>query len=402
MSSQDGGAVIRSEGPHPDLGAHLWDALVVGAGPAGSMVARELALGGATVLLVDRKAFPRWKVCGCCLSAGTLSVLEEAGLGQVPSELGAVPLHSVRIAGWSTGAEIPLLGSFAVSRSSLDEALVGAAVTAGVTFVAPARARPAGLEPDARAVHLDVDGARKTIRARVVIAADGLGSGFLSSASEVGASPSVADDARIGLGAVFGSTVPEYCSGVVHMAVGDAGYVGLVRLEGGTLDVAAALDPRRLGEGRRPEGLVNEILAGAGWHLLPPDPLEGWSGTPLLTRSRTVLGDERLFAVGDAAGYVEPFTGEGMAWALSGARGLAPIAREGIRSWDPGLVPAWDRAYRRTVGRSSGLIRGVAWGLRHPGISRAGLRLLRVAPSLAAPFVRRAARAPTTGARRVS
>ncbi len=401
MSSQNEG-VNRADGPRPDLGSRVWDALVVGAGPAGSMTARELARGGASVLLVERKAFPRWKVCGCCLSAGTLSVLEEAGLGHVPPDLGAVPLRSLRIAGWSTGAEIPLSGSFAVSRSSLDEALVDAAVAAGVTFVAPARARPAGLEPDARAVHLELDGVSKTVRARIVIAADGLGSSFLSHASAGGVSPAVADDARIGLGAVFGSSVGEYGAGVVHMAVGDAGYVGLVRLENGTLDVASALDPRRLGAGRRPEALVNEILAGAGWQPLPSDPIEGWSGTPMLTRSRAVLGDERLFAVGDAAGYVEPFTGEGMAWALSGARTLAPIAAEGVRSWDPGLVPAWDRAYRRTIGRAAGLIRGVVWGLRRPGISRAGLHLLSLAPSLAAPFVRRAARAPAAVARRVS
>ena len=401
MISQDGGA-NRADGPRPDPGSRLWDALVVGAGPAGSMVARELSRGGATVLLVDRKSFPRWKVCGCCLSAGTLSVLEEAGLGHVPAELGAVPLRSLRIAGWSTGAEIPLLGSFAVSRSSLDEALVSEAVSEGVTFVAPARARPAGLEPDARVVHLDLDGSSTTVRARIVIAADGLGSSFLSHASAGGVSPSVADDARIGLGAVFGSGVREYGAGVVHMAVGEAGYVGLVRLEDGTLDVACALDPRRLGAGHRPEDLVNEILNGAGWNPLPGDPIEGWSGTPMLTRSRTVLGDERLFAVGDAAGYVEPFTGEGMAWALSGARTLAPIAAEGIRSWDPGLVSAWERAYRRTIGRAAGLIRGVVWGLRRPGVSRAGLHLLSLAPSLAAPFVRRAARAPTAGARRAS
>src|SRR5262249_23647918 len=44
-----------------------WDAVVVGAGPAGALAARELARLGAAVLLVDRATFPRWKVCGCCL-----------------------------------------------------------------------------------------------------------------------------------------------------------------------------------------------------------------------------------------------------------------------------------------------------------------------------------------------
>ena len=45
----------------------LWDVVVVGAGPTGSLAARQLARAGADVLLVDRLSFPRWKVCGCCL-----------------------------------------------------------------------------------------------------------------------------------------------------------------------------------------------------------------------------------------------------------------------------------------------------------------------------------------------
>ena len=53
----------------------LWDVVVVGAGPAGAVVARELALAGATVLLVDRRRFPRNKVCGGCLSARTVAQL---------------------------------------------------------------------------------------------------------------------------------------------------------------------------------------------------------------------------------------------------------------------------------------------------------------------------------------
>src|SRR5262249_26661731 len=52
-----------------------WHALVVGAGPAGATAARELARRGLDVLLVDRAAFPRWKVCGCCLNGNALATL---------------------------------------------------------------------------------------------------------------------------------------------------------------------------------------------------------------------------------------------------------------------------------------------------------------------------------------
>ena len=209
---------------HPELASRVWDALVVGAGPAGSMTARELALRGARVLLVDRQSPPRWKVCGACLSPGTQSVLEDGGLGHIPGSLGAVPLRSLRLAGWSLEAEIPLRGSVALSRSSLDEALVKAAVESGVTFVAPARARPGPIDAEARAVHLDTGGGHVTARARVVIASDGLGSAFLAGVRPDGTSM-VASESRIGLGAVFGSGVPGYEAGIVHMGVGDAGYV---------------------------------------------------------------------------------------------------------------------------------------------------------------------------------
>ena len=57
---------------------HTWDAVVVGAGPAGSMAALGLARAGAAVLLVDRATFPRPKVCGCCLNGAALAALRSA------------------------------------------------------------------------------------------------------------------------------------------------------------------------------------------------------------------------------------------------------------------------------------------------------------------------------------
>ena len=50
----------------------IWDGVVIGAGPAGAMAARELALQGGRILLVERKRFPRWKICGACLNAHRL------------------------------------------------------------------------------------------------------------------------------------------------------------------------------------------------------------------------------------------------------------------------------------------------------------------------------------------
>jgi flavin-dependent dehydrogenase len=385
-----------------DLDGRDWDAAVVGAGPAGALAAFELGRAGAEVLLLDRQAFPRWKVCGCCLGPGTQSVLHEAGLARVLDQARAAPLHTLRLSGWSTRADVPLGTSVALSRSVLDASLVRAAVSAGVTFAAPARARLGPCAGGRRTLFVELGGAVTEVRARVVVAADGLGSPLLTEALHHGArrggeerGDGVEPGARIGFGALFPDLGRVYAAGVIHMALGPGGYVGVVRLADGTLDVAAALAPRGPGSGARPEEAVRRLLEDAGFPPLAGTPLEGWRGTPRLTRSLPTRGADRLFAVGDAAGYVEPFTGEGIGWALSGARTLAPIALEGIRDWRPELLEAWDRAYEGSIGRAARLCRGLAWGLRRPAVARAGLRALSRFPVLAAPFVARAGRSPS-------
>lgn len=390
-----------------------WDAVVIGAGPAGAATALELARSGASVLLVERTPFPRWKVCGSCLGPGTQEVLRSLGMGHLLAGLGARWLGTLRLAGWGVTANVPLASSVAVSRAALDAALVEVAVGAGVTFLAPGRAQVEGREGGARLVALEAAGERVVIRAKVVVAADGLGSPSLGRALDDGSGGEgvgiwqVSPSARVGFGALFPADTPGFEAGVIHMAVGPSGYVGAVRLEDGTLDVAAALSlpaagggaegggrgGRGIGSHTRPEDAVSRILDEAGFPPLPRKPLAGWRGTPRLTRAVRSRGAERLFAVGDAAGYVEPFTGEGVGWALAGARTLAPIALDGIHAWNDGLVDAWDRAYVATVGVQARLCRGLAWGLRRPWLSHAGIHVLRRMPSMARPVVRWAGRA---------
>ena len=119
------------------------------------------------------------------------------------------------------------------------------------------------------------------------------------------------------------------------MAVGEEGYVGMVKVEDGSLNVAAALSTDAMRAAESPGLLVNSLIRAGGWPGLPESPLDGWKGTPELTRRPARPGAERLFAIGDAAGYVEPFTGEGMFWALSGARALAPLVARSVDGWDP-------------------------------------------------------------------
>jgi flavin-dependent dehydrogenase len=181
------------------------------------------------------------------------------------------------------------------------------------------------------------------------------------------------------------------------MAVGRAGYVGLVRVEDGALNVAAALDPARL-RTAGPEEVVSSVLAEAGFPPLAEQSLAGWRGTPLLTRASRDAGGERLIRVGDAAGYVEPFTGEGICWALSAGRVAARLAAAGAELWRDGLLDDW-RAYRQSVlAPSQRLCRMLAAALRRPALVAASVAALRIAPALAAPFVSRAGRPPTGGA----
>ena len=60
-------------------------------------------------------------------------------------------------------------------------------------------------------------------------------------------------------------------------------------------------------------------------------------GTASLTRQTRPIAGERFFVLGDATGYIEPFTGEGMAWAMVSGQAIAPLVRQGIKYWEPSL-----------------------------------------------------------------
>jgi flavin-dependent dehydrogenase len=376
------------------LEQRVWDVAVVGAGPAGAMVAHELAREGCSVVLLDRREFPRWKVCGACLSPGAQAALQGAGLGDIPSALGALPLELLRLRGWSVQADISLKGSLAVSRAALDHALVSAATARGAVFSPLSRIRFEAVSGEMAHLTVDLSGGVARLRARLVVAADGLGSKTLAQSSD-GAEPSpTAPSDKLGLGAVFEGEHPGFAQGVIHMALGEDGYAGLVRTECGRLNVAAAVNRSALGRGRSPGKVVAHLLREASFPPLQARPVEGWKGTPSLTHNPERLGGKRVFAVGDAAGYVEPFTGEGMSWALSGARTLAPIARRALQGWTNDFLREWEESYRRTVGRAQRVCRLIAWALDRPRLSRATLRLLDHFPLVADPFVAKAASPP--------
>ena len=360
---------------------------MVGAGPAGAMVALQLARRGRVVLLLERLPFPRWKVCGACLSGAAQGALRHAGLGDLVARTGAPRLVELRMTGWGSTASVRLHDSVALSREALDQALVQAAVDAGVVFAPGASAELGPLWDGGRSLTVRCDGTKQDVRSRVVIAATGLRG--LRSSAVPGSAPvaRVQPGSRVGVGAVLEGGDSGYGPQQVHMVLGPAGYVGLVRQEDQRLNVAAAFDSDWIRRHGSVEGAVEAHLEWAGMPPLPKMVHHDWKGTPPLTRRLSSVGEERLFLVGDAAGYVEPFTGEGMGWALWGALALAPVADAGVQRWDPALIARWNVLHRRQVGRSQRLCAAVAWGLRRPWMARTALRVLGSVPALARPMV---------------
>jgi flavin-dependent dehydrogenase len=366
-----------------------WDVIVVGGGPAGALAAHELARTGASTLLVERARMPRAKVCGGCLDAEALSALAACGLGGLPARLGAVPLHTaeIRAGGRPPGKplRVPLHGA-GLQRATLDAALLEAAQAAGARVLTGVEARldPADAADDARRVLLGADGAQRVERARLVLAADGLAGRLLD-----GRPAPSARRALLGAGVVLPDAGAEFPAGVVSMACGPGGYAGATRVDGGRLCVAAALDARAVRAAGGLGAAVHTIFSAAG-HAPPPGLAQAaFRATPALTRRARRLGARRVLALGDAAGFVEPFTGQGMAWAFLAARTVVPTAHAAVQDWHDGLVGTWDLGWRTTVARRQRACRAAAFGLRHPRLMRLAVGALAPRPELLRPLLAR-------------
>lgn len=366
-----------------EVDRRTWDVTVVGAGPAGSVAARQLALRGLAVLLVDRASFPRNKVCGGTLNRASLAMLGQLGLQAMPTQLGARRFDRMLLAAGGRRAMLPLPAGFSVSRAAFDVALVREAIAAGAAFLPRASARLVGEQGDCRRLALQCDGGNRRVATRIVVDASGLKSPLRS--RQPAYRETVARKPRIGLGALVENGPTAYETGAIHMAAGEDGYVGAVRVEDGRLEVAAAVDPAFVRESGGAGPAIVAILKRAGLPVIDRIAVADWRGTPALSRRPDTVAEHRLFAVGDAAGYVEPFTGEGMAWALNGAAALSPIAFEAAGQWSAEHAARWERTYRRLIGRRQFLCRGVKMVLRRPWLSSTLVRTLAAVPALARP-----------------
>ena len=365
----------------------VWDVAIVGAGPAGAMAAHQLAQRGRDVLLIDKAEFPRAKVCGCCLNRASQHALQQAGLGDLVKRLGAEPINRFHVAAGSRAARLPLNGTVSLSRRAFDTELVRAAVDSGAAFLPLTEARLLAPNEDTRQLNLrSKDGQQQTVRSKVLLAADGVGSSLMRGGKEVDSTTRA--DSRIGAGTVVDMEMDAYEAGTIFMACGTDGYVGLVRLEDGRLDIAAALDRRPVKQVGGIGALASTIISEAGFPEVPGLAEEDWQGTPLLTRRAHRVASERAFLIGDAAGYVEPFTGEGIAWALAGGLAVAPLADRAADQWHASLADEWTTQYSRIVKRRQFLCKLLSRGLRYPRITRLSVNVVSRFPIFAKPFTR--------------
>ncbi len=369
-----------------------WDVIVIGAGPAGALAAHQLARRQLRVLLVDKRTFPRWKICGSCLNGVALRALETAGLGDLLDALGAVPLERIRLALQGRELELALPAGRSLSRGRLDLALCEAAIAAGAVLRSPWEATVAGSHPAGREVLLRCGADVQLTSARVVLVASGLGSPALG--AELPIETRISPRARIGAGCELDAGVRGYGRGTIHMAIGRHGYVGLVRNEAGALNLAAAFDRPHLIAAGGPAASAAAVLAEAGFAPLPEAAAATWRATPALTRRSTPPAADRVLLLGDAAGYVEPFTGEGMGWALVGALAVVPLVLQGQQEWNTALEREWARRHGRLIGTRQRFCHGLAFALRRPGLSRALLVAAGRWPALTTPLLQHLDGAP--------
>jgi len=171
------------------------------------------------------------------------------------------------------------------------------------------------------------------------------------------------------------------------MAIGDHGYVGLTHIGNHRLHVAAAVDRSTL-QSLGPHATVESLMLQSGAPQLTQTNVT-WKGTPALTASANSIAENRVFLVGDAAGYVEPFTGEGIRWALESGIGVAPFVAAAIDDWNQQVAEDYRRWYRQTIQTQQKLCRRLSAGLKRPVVRWAAHQALRLRPSLADSIIKR-------------
>ena len=321
-----------------------YDVVIVGGGPAGASAAIHLATAGARVLLAEQKKFPRPKLCGEFISPecfahfvrlGVMERMEGAGGAKLTETVFYSPGgNCVTVPSEWFGSGSQALG---LSRAEMDRRLLWRAREAGACVLEETRA--AGLliqNGCVGGVRLETHGEIRTYRSLITIDATGRARALARRIEKKGPAgcrprlkkraPLVAFKTHL----VAARGAPSSCE--IYFYRG--GYGGLSPVEGGLSNlcfIASAQDVRaRGGDAAR---VMRELVASnkrAAHTLSEARPVSGWLSVALESFGRRELVPaDGLIAVGDAASFIDPFTGSGMLMALeSGA-----LAAETIANW---------------------------------------------------------------------
>ena len=360
------------------------DVLIAGCGPAGALAATILARAGARVTVVDRAAFPRPKLCGDTLNPGALAILRRLGLG---GATGA----AVSLDGWILTGEdgVRVEGRYdsvqgrAISRGSFDAALMMAAAGAGArieegVLVQGPIVDSSTHQPTVKGLIVrGRQGKPLELRSRVVIAADGRHSRV---ARALGLSRAATWPRRWAIGAYFEGVSGMTTFGEMHVRRNH--YMGIAPLPHG-LTNACVVTPSP--GGQLPADCMTAMLRG--------DPMLGerFAGARMVTTPMCLgplaidaraAGASGLLLAGDAAGFVDPITGDGLRFALRGSELAADEALRALQSgFDGAHVKLFD-ARRREFAAKWRFNRTMRWIVTYPAAVRAAGYGAAIVPQL--------------------
>ncbi|MFN2384878.1 MAG: NAD(P)/FAD-dependent oxidoreductase [Thermoanaerobaculia bacterium] len=372
-------------------------AVIVGAGPAGSAAATALAARGHTVLLLEKDEFPRDKVCGEFLSAEAQTALASLGVADAVARVG--PERILRGAvhpddGEAVSFDLPR-PALGISRRVFDDLLARRAAAAGADLRFHHRVvsidgdLASGFRLRAAGVAGDLE-----VSARTVIGAWGRWNAL---DRELERGFERARSAYLGWSRDFvGDT--GFLEGRVHLYVFPGGYCGLSRVEDGEVNLAGVISEseyRRLDGGW--EAVVRSARSGnagldADLARVRPGP-RGFLGVGPVHFTAKPPVEEDILMVGDAAGVIDPFSGQGQAAALRSGLLAAEVADQYLR----GSLEAG--AARATYGRrwKKAFASGFAWSAALRSVML-NPRLGRVAGRIAGRSLVRLGIAATRGA----
>ena len=310
------------------------DVLIVGAGPAGAVAAIVLARAGVRVRLIDRAEFPRDKLCGDTVNPGTLGMLRRLGLAAAVEQRG-LPIDGMIVTG---EGGIAVEGRYprdqrglAISRRGFDAMLLEQAIAAGAAFDC-ITVREALVDGGTVRGVVAGNGARHRLPARVVLAADGRRSTLAFGLRLVTHPPR---PKRWAIGAYFEDPIRS-TFGEMHIRRGR--YIGVAPLGGGISNVCLVLpwsgdSASRTCDFRDPPGLLRNAIAAE-------PALRNRFGERAPVRSPIMLGPlavdvvrgdiDGLVLAGDAAGFIDPMTGDGLRFAVRGGELAAAAALDAL------------------------------------------------------------------------